>query len=264
MTDAVQYEIDEDRQVATVTLNRPDVQNALTQDVSEGLIAAIDAVGDDARCVVIDGAGENFCAGGDIEMMLEGLTGDVSPGEKERLITRYTHRSILEVARCPVPTIANVDGAAFGAGGALTLACDLVLASEDAQISFAFEQVGLAVDSGVSVLLPRVVGTHVAKELVYTGEVVGAERAERLGLVNHVYSPAEFDEAVEEFATEIAAGPTVALRTSKGLLDRHVGESIESAMENEAAAQVGVLETADHREGAEAFMESRDPEFSGK
>lgn len=264
MTDAVRYEFDEERQVATVTLNRPDVRNALTRDVSEGLIAAIDDAADEARCVMIDGAGENFCAGGDIEMMLEGLTGDVSPGEKERIITRSTHRSILEVARCPVPTIAKVDGAAFGAGGSLTLACDLVLASEDARLSFAFEQVGLAIDSGASVLLPRVVGMHVAKELVYTGEVVGPDRAERLGLVNHVYPTDEFDEAVAGFATDIAEGPTVALRTSKGLLDRHVGESIESAMENEAAAQLGVLETADHREGAEAFMEERDPEFSGE
>jgi len=262
---AVTHEIDEQRGVATITLNRPDVRNALTQDVSEGLIAALDEIEDgDARCVVVEGAGGNFCAGGDVNLMMQGLSGDVSPGEKERMITRYTHRSILRVARCPLPTVAKVDGAAYGAGGSLTLACDVVLASEDSSISFGFRQVGLAIDSGGSALLPRVVGMHVAKELVYTGEVVGAERAADLGLFNHVYPEGEFDERVREFADDLAAGPTFALRTSKGLLDGHVGTSLEAAMENEAAAQVGVLETDDHREGAEAFMEGREPEFAGQ
>lgn len=251
--------------VATLTIQRPDVRNALTQDVSEGLIDGVDAVEDsDARCLVIEGSEGNFCAGGDVNMMVEGLTGEVTPGEKERTITRYTHRSVLRVARCPVPTVAKVEGAAYGAGGALTLACDLVLASEDAEISFGFRQVGLAVDSGASALLPRVVGMHVAKELAFTGEVVGADRAEDLGLFNRVYPADEFEDRAREFAERIAAGPTTALKTTKNLMDRNVGRSLEAAMDAEAAAQVGVLETDDHREGAEAFMAGRDPEFTGE
>ncbi|PSQ16836.1 enoyl-CoA hydratase [Halobacteriales archaeon QS_8_69_26] len=257
--------LDLEGDVATATIERPDVRNALTGDVSEGLIDAVDAVeGSDARCLVIEGSEGDFCAGGDVNMMVEGLTGDVTPDEKERTITQYTHRSIARVARCPIPTIAKVDGAAFGAGGSLTLACDLVLASDDARISFGFRQVGLALDSGASALLPRVVGMHVAKELAYTGEVVEADRAEDLGLFNRVYPVDEFDERVREFAERIAAGPTTALKTTKHLLDRNVGRSLEAAMDAEAAAQAGVLETDDHREGAEAFIEGREPEFTGE
>ncbi len=260
--DAVTLKVD--GAVATLTIRRPDVRNALTQDVSEGLLEAMDEVEEsDARCLVLTGEGEHFCAGGDIDMMMEGLSRDVSPGQKERVISQFTHRSVARVARCGIPTVAAVDGDAFGAGASLTLACDLVLAGEDARICFAFQQVGLAVDSGASVLLPRVVGMHVAKELVFTGEVVGADRAEELGLFNHVYPADELDDAVREFAEDLAAGPTTALRTSKNLLDRNVGKSLEAGMDAEAAAQAAVLETDDHREGAEAFMSGRDPEFTG-
>jgi enoyl-CoA hydratase/carnithine racemase len=263
VTDAVSLSIEDG--VATLTLERPDVRNALTQDVSEGMIDAVERVrGSDARCLVVEGSGGNFCAGGDVNLMAEGLSGEVSPAEKERLIAEYTHRSVLDVARVPLPTVAKVDGAAFGAGGALTLACDVVLASEDARISFGFRQVGLAVDSGTSALLPRVVGAHRAKELVFTGEVVEADRAEELGLFNRVYSTGEFDDRVAEFAADLASGPTVALATSKRLIDRNAGRSLEAAMEAEAAAQMGPIESDDHREGAEAFMAGREPEFSGE
>ena len=131
-------------------------------------------------------------------------------------------------------------------------------------MSFGFRQVGLAVDSGTSYLLPRIVGENVAKELVFTGERISAAKAEAIGLVNHVYPDDEFEAETAELVEEIASGPTVALRTSKRQLNRGLGRSLREAMEAEADAQGAVFETHDHREGAEAFMEGRSPEFEGR
>lgn len=251
--------------IATVTLNEPDRRNALSAAIADGLHEALDEIEDsDVGCVIIEGEGDAFCAGGDIDRMLEGLTGDIPLDDQVREIETATSSTMARVVRMPVPTIASVDGLAVGAGANLALACDIQLASEDAAFGFVFRQVGLAVDSGTSYLLPRVVGTNVAKELVFTGELVGAERAAELGLVNHVYPADELGEELRELAERIASGPQVALRHSKRLLNEGFEKSIEQAMTDEALAQGIALQTDDHREGATAFMEKRDPEFEGK
>lgn len=251
--------------VATVTLDKPEVRNALTQDVSAGIIEAFDEIEDsDARCVVVEGDGGAFCAGGDVNAMLELMTGDVPLHEAVEIIVETTSRAIQRVAGCRLPTVAKIDGPAFGAGGNLAIATDVQLASEGAQISFGFRQVGLAVDSGTSHLLPRLVGENVAKELVFTGERVEADRAAELGLFNHVYPADEFDERADEFVRRVADGPTVALATSKRLLDQGPDVSLDQAAKNEATAQSAVFETRDHEEGVRAFMEKRRPEFEGR
>ncbi|RJT01159.1 enoyl-CoA hydratase/isomerase family protein [Halococcus sp. IIIV-5B] len=202
--DAVLLDVEDG--VATLTVNRPDVRNALTHEVSQGILDALDEVeGSDARCLVVTGAGAN-----------------------------------------------------------LAVACDVQLASEESKISFGFRQVGLAVDTGTSYFLPRIVGENTAKELVFTGELVEADRAESLGLFNHVYPESEFDEQADEFVEEIATGPTVALKTSKRLVGQGFESSLDQAMENEAAAQAAVFETHDHREGAESFMGREEPDFEGR
>lgn len=263
MTDAVHLDVADG--VATVTLDKPEVRNALTEDVSAGIIDAFDEIADsDARCVVVEGAGDAFCAGGDVNAMLELMTGDVPLHEAVEIIIDQTSRAVRRVAECPLPTVSKVDGPAFGAGGNLAIATDVQLASEDARVSFGFRQVGLAVDSGTSYLLPRIVGENVAKELVFTGERVEADRAAKLGLFNHVYPADEFDERVEEFVRPIADGPTVALTTSKRLLDQGLDASLDRAVKNEATAQSAVFETRDHEEGVRAFMEKRRPEFEGR
>ena len=257
--------LDVDNGVATLTLNRPSMRNALTSDISRGIIDALDGLeGGDARCLVVRGAGGAFSAGGDINAMSERLAGDVPLEEAVRRVRQETSRTVKRLAEFYLPTVAKIDGVAFGAGANLAIACDIQLASAESRISFGFRQVGLAVDSGTSYLLPRIVGENTAKELVFTGELVGAERAESLGLFNHVYPDEKFDERAEEFIEGIATGPTVALRTSKRLVRQGFESSLDQAMENEAAAQAAVFETHDHREGAEAFMASEKPDFEGR
>lgn len=256
--------LDVENGIATITLNRPEIRNALAREVSAGITEAIEEIeGSDARCVVLEGGGAAFCAGGDIGSMRERLDGEVSLAETERLIVQTTSRAIERVANCPLPTIAKVDGPAFGAGANLAIATDVQVASESSQIGFGFRQVGLAVDSGTSYLLPRLVGMNTAKELVFTGELLDAERAAELGIFNHVYADDAFTERADAFVEGIASGPTVALRASKRLLDQGPESSFDEAIANEAAAQTAVFETHDHREGVAAFGEKRDPEFDG-
>ena len=251
--------------VATLTLNRPSMRNALTSEVSAGILDALDELeGGDARCLVIEGSGGAFSAGGDINAMTERLAGDVPLEEAVRHVAQETARTVKRVAEFYLPTVAKIDGVAFGAGANLAIACDLQVATEESRISFGFRQVGLAVDSGTSYLLPRIVGENTAKELVFTGELVGADRAESLGLFNHVCPDESFDERADELVAEIAAGPTVALRASKRLIRQGLESSLDQAMTNEAAAQAAVFESHDHRAGAEAFIADEEPEFEGR
>jgi enoyl-CoA hydratase/carnithine racemase len=262
---AVLLDREPDTGVVTLTLNRPDMRNALTADVADGLIDALDDLeGGDTRCVVVRGAGGAFCAGGDVNAMLELQGGDWSLDDAVRHVTQNTGRSVQRLTECEFPTVALLDGPAFGAGANLAIACDLQLMSSEAEMAFGFRRVGLAVDSGTSYLLPRIVGDNVAKELVFTGESVDPERAKELGLVNHVYDADSFDEKAREIVDRIAEGPTAALRTSKRLLREGPESSLEAAVANEAFAQAAVFETDDHTEGVYSFMEKRDPEFTGE
>lgn len=263
MTDnPVRTEMHDD--VLTVTLNRPDARNPLSEDVRAGLRDAVEDVNvADARCMVIRGAGEAFCAGGDIKAMRRRLQTDI-PGDELLLSMREINDAVHSVAAVPIPTIAAIDGAAVGGGASLALACDLQIASEEATFSFGFRAVGLNVDTGTSHLLPQMIGRNLAKELVFTGQVVDADRAESLGLVNHVYPKDAFDDEVDQISRDIASGPTVALRNSKRLLDQGPDMPLDWAMEMEATAQGVAYQTADFREGVEAFLEGREPSFEGR
>ena len=257
--------LDVENGVATVTLNRPDDRNALSAELSAAILDAVDEVeaDDDARCLVVEGTEGTFCAGGDVNAMVELMSGAAELHEAVERIQQETHRVIRRVAEFHLPTIAKVDGVAYGAGANLAIAADITLASADARLSFGFRQVGLGVDSGTSYLLPRQVGVSRAKELVFTGEMLDAEEAADLGLFNHVYEE-DFDERADEFVEPIAAGPTVALRHSKKLIEQGMDASLADALDNEAAAQAAVFATEDHEEGATAFMEGREPEFEGR
>jgi enoyl-CoA hydratase/carnithine racemase len=252
--------------VATLTLNRPDNRNALTREMGSAIVDALDDLegNEDARCLVVTGAEGSFCAGGDINAMAERMSGEIPLHEAVRGIQYQTSKTLERVHEFYLPTVAKIDGVAFGAGANLAMACDLQVMSEEARISFGFRQVGLAVDTGTSYFLPRTVGENTAKELVFTGELVGPERAEEIGLVNHAFPAEDFDEHVDEFLEPIATGPTVALRASKQALLGGFDRSIGDAMAFEAAAQAAVFDSEDHEEGATAFMEKRDPEFEGR
>lgn len=251
--------------VARVVLDDPERRNPLGVEMATGIVDAVEALeGSDTRCVVVEGAGPAFCAGGDVDLMRERAAEGQSADEAVRHVVRNTGRCVRRVAECEFPTVAKVDGPAFGAGANLAIACDVQLLHEEARLGFGFRQVGLAVDSGTTWLLPRLVGENVAKELVYTGELLDAERAADLGLANRVYPADEFDERAAAFVERVASGPTVALRTSKRLFRLNANASLATAIENEAGAQAAVLGSADHAEGVDAFFDRREPEFEGR
>lgn len=251
--------------VARITLNQPDRKNALSSAISDGLIEALDELeGSDARAIVIQGAGGAFCAGGDVERMVEGIEDDVPADERARALERSTTELFGRLVRFTIPTVAAIDGPAVGAGANLALACDVQLASDRAVFGFVFRQVGLSLDAGTSYLLPRVVGENVAKELALTGDIFGADRAEDIGLVNHVYPEDEFDEEVDAFLERIVSGPPIALRHANRLIGEGLEKSFEQALADEAYAQGIVFDTDDHEEGVRAFLEDRDPEFEGR
>ncbi|MXV62282.1 enoyl-CoA hydratase [Natronorubrum sp. JWXQ-INN-674] len=262
--EAVLLEIEDDG-VARITLNQPDRRNALSAEIADGILAALDEIEDsDARCVLFEGSGGAFSAGGDIERMVEGIQNEVPADDRVRRLERSTNALIGRVVDVPVPTIALVDGPAVGAGANLAIACDVQLASENAVFGFVFRQVGLSVDAGTSYLLPRIVGENVAKELVLTGDIIDANRAKELGLVNHVYDEASFDDEVEAFVEKIVSGPPIALRHANRLVGEGLEKSLEQAMTDEATAQGIIFETDDHEEGVNAFFEDREPEYEGR
>jgi len=260
--DAVRLTVEDG--VATVTLDRPEERNALAGPTAERLTDRFDTIADsDARCVVVRGSGSAFCAGGDVGAMVDGVARDVPASDRMAFVSAL-HDAIEAVHDCRLPVVAAIDGPAFGAGAGLALACDIQLASTDAKIGFGFRRVGLAVDSGVSYHLPRIVGPNKAKELVFTGELLDADTARELGVFTRLFDTDEFESGVENIVGTIADGPTVALGQAKRLIDRGAASTFEEALDREAAAQGVAFTTADHEEGATAFIEHRSPEFDGR
>jgi 2-(1,2-epoxy-1,2-dihydrophenyl)acetyl-CoA isomerase len=247
--------------VATVTLNRPEARNALSMAMRQDLEAALIALDGDTgvRVVVLRGAGEHFCAGGDVKLMRDNpMTAAEGQARVEAI-----NRVILALARFRAPTIAMVDGAAAGAGCNLALACDLVVASDRARFGEVFARIGLIPDAGGTYFLPRRVGLARAKELVFTADIIDAREAERIGLVNRVVPAADLEGATYALARRIAGGPPRVLAAAKTLLDRAPGLDLESALHWEALTQGAMIEAADHREGLLAFFEKRPPRFTG-
>lgn len=250
--------------VRTITLNDPDRQNPLTIPAKEALIDALDGVDEiGVRCVVLEGAGDAFCSGGDVVLMA-----DHAGGGGDADVIGHTHRLSNEIVRrivaLPVPVVMKIDGPAVGGGAGIALAGDLRLASDQARIGFPFAQVGLCLDDGVSYFLPRLVGLAAAKDLAFSGRLVGAEEAAELGLVQEVYPKADFDRRCRERIKDVAAGPTRALAETKQLLNGSFERSLEEALSAEYDAQTDLRGTSDHREGLDAFLDGRKPDFRGK
>lgn len=264
MADAATLDVEDG--IARITLDRPEQRNALSEDMTAAIRAHVATVRrrEDVRVVVVSGAGGAFSAGGDIDWMETVLESETPLHDRSRDLQATTHRTMADVYNLPVPTVAAIDGPAVGAGAALALACDLQVMSDRSVMGFVFRNVGLAVDSGTSYLLPRVVGTNTAKELVMTGEMLDADAAADLGLVNRVVPEDDFETAAAAFVDEVASGPTVALATSARLVDEAFEKSFEQALRDEATAQGVVFDTSDHVEGVEAFADRREPRFEGQ
>jgi enoyl-CoA hydratase/carnithine racemase len=253
--------------VVTVTLNRPEKKNAINGPMWRELIDVFDEVADTPsdRVLVITGAGDGFCSGADL-----------APGDNPDLATedggigstfrqmRVVGRAALRLHHLPQPSIAAVNGVAAGAGLNLALGCDLIVASERARFSEIFSKRGLNVDFGGSWLLPRLVGLHKAKELVFFADIIDAAEAERIGIVNRVVPADDLAKVAGEYATRLAALPPVQLSISKRLLNQSFSVSMADALEFEDTAQSMNFASKDTAEAMVAFLQKREPKFSGE
>lgn len=255
--------IERDGDVVTLTLNRPEVMNAMTsQNFADFGDVCRDLDRDETvRAVVVMGAGGNFCSGADVGPQAARATG-AKPTVPLRNMRRIKE-SAMALHELQHPTVAKVRGVAAGAGLNLALGCDLVYASDDSRFSEIFARRGLTIDYGGSWVLPRRVGLHRAKELALLAEVIDATEADRIGLVNRVLPAADLDTHVADVVARIVAGPPLALSMSKALLDNGAQTSMSQALEAECQAQSTNFATHDVREAARAWMEKRTAEFEG-
>jgi 2-(1,2-epoxy-1,2-dihydrophenyl)acetyl-CoA isomerase len=247
--------------VATVTLDRPP-RNALDLQMSRDLETAMMALRDDdaVGAVILTGAGKAFSGGGDLKGM--GVDFDDTPAVRDFMAS--CHRAVLAMAGMEKPVVAAVNGDAAGAGWSLALAADLIVASTDARFIMAFVRVGAVPDLGAAWFLPRLVGPHKAREWMMLGEVVSAEEAHRLGVVNRLAEPPGVLPAAQEIASRLAAGPRRALGLMKQMVNRYGACALDAALEHEAYTQALAFKTEDFAEGRQAFFEKRTPKFKGK
>ena len=254
--------------VAVLTLNRPEVRNALSDTLSPALRRTIGALKDDprARAVLITGAGNSFCAGGDVKGMGSGAARPDPPPTAEEIIADQTERQLAltgALYALPQPTLAALPGPAVGAGFSIALACDLRIAAESAFVSTGFARVGLSGDYGASFFLTHLVGSGRARELFFSSERVDAARCERLGIVNRVVADDQLRSEAMDWARRLARGPTLALAHMKTNLDRALREDLPACLAGEAEGTLATARTADHKEAVRAFVEKRDPRFTG-
>ena len=254
-----------DSGVALVTLNRPERSNAFDDEMTRELLDALKQIErDDAiRCAVLTGAGKNFCAGQDLAAFVERRSASESISVRDHLLTGY-NRVIAKIRAIEKPFIAAVNGAAAGAGLGVACACDLRYASENAKFRMAFVGIGLAPDSGTSFLLPRIVGLGRALDMAITNELVDAREAFAWGLANRVYAPDELLPATMTMAKTLASAPTRGIGLTKRAFNRALTSDLESALDYEAHLQNIAVQTNDHTEGVNAFLEKRAPNYQGK
>jgi len=215
--------------------------------------------------VVLTGAGGDFCAGADVSGGDRGDSNDGSVSRRRGVDSmRDIADAVMAVHNCTKPVIAKVDGVAVGAGLGLALAADMIWCSERSRFSLIFARRGLSLDFGTSWLLPKRIGLHEAKRLAFTGEIIGAERAAALGIVNEVVSTDALNSSVAEIAAQIAAGPTIALSISKRCLNNASAISLFQALEAESLGQAVNFHTDDTAEAMRAFAEKRAPVFKAR
>ena len=251
--------------VATLTFNRPEVMNALTFEVYAQLRDLFETLRYDeaVRVVVLTGAGDNFCSGGDVHQIIGELLKRDMKGHLE--FTRMTGAVVQNMRLLDKPIIAALNGMTAGAGAVLALASDLRIASEKARLAFLFTRVGLTgADMGAAYLLPRVVGMGRAFELLLLGDTIDASTAERYGLVNRVVPHGDLLPVAYEWARRLAQGPTLAISMTKHMLNRELNMDLVAAIEAEAQAQALILMGEDHRSFYEAFQGKVQPRFIGK
>jgi 2-(1,2-epoxy-1,2-dihydrophenyl)acetyl-CoA isomerase len=250
--------------VVIITFNRPEALNALSLGLTKEIPLAIGkAVTDKARAVILTGAGRAFCAGGDLREMNE-------IAQKEGRIEAFfedplkaLHDAILLIRETPLPFIAAVNGVCAGAGTNFALACDLIVAADNASFNEGFIKIGLSPDCGGSFFLPRVVGEKMAAELFMTGDAVSAERALQIGMVNRVAAADSLMEEAFALAARLAKMPTASIGRIKQMINGSFSNDLRAQLDLEHKCQIASGQTRDFREGVKAFFEKRPPNFSG-
>lgn len=261
--ETVTYELNQS--VATVTMNRPEALNALSLQLTRDLAAAFRrAIADDARAVILTGNGRAFCSGGDLREMQ-------SMWEREGRIEAFLedplgalHEVIRLIRETPIPFVAAVNGVCAGAGVNFALACDVVVAAEDASFREAFVRIGLTPDCGGTFFLPRSVGEKIAAELFMTGDAVTAERALRIGMINTVVPATDLAAEAGKFAAKLANGPTGSIGRIKRMLNATFSNDFSAQLALEHECQIESGKSEDFKEGVAAFFEKRAPNFTGK
>lgn len=247
--------------VATLTLNRPGVFNSINRSVALALQQRLRECQADAsvRAVLLTGTGRAFCAGQD----LAEITGPDSPDVAE-IVEKLYNPLILQIRELDKPVVAAVNGVAAGAGANIALACDIVVAKESASFIQAFSKIGLVPDSGGTYFLPRLVGMQRASALMFLGDKVGAAEAVQMGMIYRAFADESFDQEVASLVRKLAAMPTKGLAYTKQLLNSSFGNDLTQQLRAEGDYQLRAGQTSDYREGVGAFLEKRQPTFTGQ
>ena len=255
-----------DEGVATVTLNRPEVLNALDLPAGEALIEAVQSCRDDdrIRAVILTGAGRGFCAGGDVKAMWAGIRAGKEPGSFFGDLTAPLHRCIMDLRSMEKPVVAAINGATSGAGVSLAAACDLRLAAEGVTFKQAYTSLGLTPDGGWTALIPQLIGPAKAMELLLLDPVLDAREALAIGLVHEVLPDAEVLERAHAVAARLGHGPTRAFGGAKALVNAALFPELQSQLERERQRIILQGRSADFLEGIAAFVAKRAPNFAGK
>jgi enoyl-CoA hydratase/carnithine racemase len=250
--------------VALITLNRPDVRNAFNMAMIDLWHKALeDAKNDEeVRVIVVTGEGKAFCSGGDLPEIQENAA--KSAIERKDFLWEGVHKVAFTLQSMDKPVIAAINGAAFGAGLDMALLCDIRLASTKAKLSESYVKVGLVPGNGGTYLLPKLVGLAKAYEMFFTGSVVEAEEAKEIGLVNEVYEPEELMDKAMEMANVIADGPPIQMGMIKRQLLHSVDGNLKDHLDLASSNMSVAMDTEDRKEGFDAFLEKRKPEYKGR
>ena len=248
--------------LATITLNRPEVFNSFNRKMALALQKALDdcTANQEVRAILLTGNGKAFCAGQDLK---EVTSPELNPGFKAILDEHY-NPIIARIRTIEKPIVAAVNGVAAGAGANIALACDVVVASEAASFIQAFSKIGLIPDSAGTFFLPRLIGFQKASALMMLGDKVSAEEAEKLGMIYKVFSVETFMEEAQKIAETLSKMPTHGLALTKRALNASMRNNLEEQLALESKYQIEAAQTEDYSEGVNAFMEKRKPNFTGK
>ena len=249
-----------EKNICLVTLNKPEMRNALVQEMMLELIRFFKGVkeSEDIKVIIITGKGSSFCAGGNIKGFKE-----ISALDARKKV-HHSQQLVSAIVELDQPVIAAVNGSAAGAGLSLALACDLILASRNATFTSSFTKIGLVPDLGAGYFLPKLVGSHIAKQIMFSGEPITAEKARSLHIVNEVYDKEELLVEAYKLAESLSCAASAAIGLTKQLINKSQNVGFKEYLEQEVLSQSVAFQTEDLKEGVKAFLEKRPPVFTGK